>query len=315
MLLLIIEILRSLIIALFYYIPLWIKLLLPQYFKKSVKKDIVLITGGASGFGKSLAIKLLKLGANVIIIDVNKKAGDQTLVELEKIISTLPDQLRGFIKFYSCDLTKKDNLYTTLNQIKQNEGDIDILVNNAGVISGSSLLDTPDEKIQLTFDVNIMAHFWTIKSILPSMIRRRKGHIVNVASMAGLVGTNNLVDYCASKFAAVGLHEAMRGELFANGNDFIKCSLICPYFASTGMFAGVSTGILPMLNPEEVTDKILDAILLERDSTCLPWYAGYIPLLKILLPSKVFIQFTKRIGISSSMDHFKGRENSNKKMN
>ncbi|CAB4062123.1 SDR16C5 [Lepeophtheirus salmonis] len=237
---------------------------------------------------KSLAIKLLKLGANVIIIDVNKKAGDQTL---------------------------KDNLYTTLNQIKQNEGDIDILVNNAGVISGSSLLDTPDKKIQLTFDVNIMAHFWTIKSILPSMIRRRKGHIVNVASMAGLVGTNNLVDYCASKFAAVGLHEAMRGELFANGNDFIKCSLICPYFASTGMFAGVSTGILPMLNPEEVTDKILDAILLERDSTCLPWYAGYIPLLKILLPSKVFIQFTKRIGISSSMDHFKGRENSNKKMN
>ncbi|QQP49169.1 Epidermal retinol dehydrogenase 2, partial [Caligus rogercresseyi] len=80
----------------------------------------------------------------------------------------------GFIKFYTCDLTKKGDVYSVLESVKENDGDVDILINNAGVISGSGLLDTPDEKIQLTFDVNVMAHFWTIKSLLPGMIRKRR---------------------------------------------------------------------------------------------------------------------------------------------
>ena len=61
-----------------------------------------------------------------------------------------------------------------------------------------------------TFDVNILAHFWTLKAFLPGMIENKRGHIVNVASLAGHSGTNKLVDYCASKFAAVGMDEALR---------------------------------------------------------------------------------------------------------
>ena len=65
-------------------------------------------------------------------------------------------------------------------------------------------------KIMKTFDVNMLAHFWTVKAFLPGMIESKKAHIVNVASLAGQSGTNKLVDYCASKFAAVGFDESLR---------------------------------------------------------------------------------------------------------
>ena len=85
-----------------------------------------------------------------------------------------------------------------------------------------------------------MAHFWTVKAFLPEMIAAKKGHIVSTASLAGHGGTNKLVDYCASKFANVGFDEALRTELYVGGHaDYIHTTCICPYYISTGMFAGV----------------------------------------------------------------------------
>ena len=90
-----------------------------------------------------------------------------------------------------------------------------------------------------------MAHFWTVKAFLPEMIVAKKGHIVSTASLAGHGGTNKLVDYCASKFAAVGLDEALRVELFVQGHaDYIKTTVVCPYYISTGMFAGVQVRLI-----------------------------------------------------------------------
>ena len=76
------------------------------------------------------------------------------------------------------------------------------------------------------------------------MITHKLGHIVNVASLAGHSGTNKLVDYCASKFAAVGLDEAFRVEMYVQGHsDYIKTTVVCPYYISTGMFAGVKVDL------------------------------------------------------------------------
>ena len=88
-------------------------------------------------------------------------------------------------------------------------GDVTMVINNAGVVSGRPLIQCSDESIQRTFDVNVLAHFWIIKAFLPAMIEKNSGHIVNIASAAGLVGAAGLVDYCSSKFAAVGLHESL----------------------------------------------------------------------------------------------------------
>ena len=118
------------------------------------------------------------------------------------------------------------------------------ILNHLGIVSGSALLDTPDEKIVRTFDVNVLAHFWTLKAFLPDMISQKNGHIVNVASLAGHAGQKKLVDYCSSKFAAVGLDEALKIELKVMGHDkYINTTVVCPYFISTGMFDGVQSKV------------------------------------------------------------------------
>jgi all-trans-retinol dehydrogenase (NAD+) len=81
----------------------------------------------------------------------------------------------------------------------------------------------------------------TVKSFLPDMMSRNHGHIVNIASSAGLVGVTGLADYCASKFAAVGFDESLRFELEAQGKDGIYTTVVCPFFINTGMFEGAKT--------------------------------------------------------------------------
>lgn len=92
-------------------------------------------------------------------------------------------------------------------------GEVDILVNNAGVIQGKSILELNEEHASRTMVINLESHFWLIREFLPAMLRKNEGHIVGVASMAGLAGAPYLTDYCASKFGCVGLMEALRIEM------------------------------------------------------------------------------------------------------
>merc|ERR1712228_626568 len=156
-------------------------------------------------------------------------------------------------------------------------------------------------KIIRTFDVNIMAHFWTIKAFLPTMIKNKRGHIVNVASLAGHSGTNKLVDYCASKFAAVGLDEALRVELNVQGHSkYIKTTVVCPYYISTGMFAGVQSKIIPILKPEFVADSVVGAVLTNREVLLLPWWSYMLIALKAIVPELAFMRLSQAFGFNCS---------------
>ena len=101
-----------------------------------------------------------------------------------------------------------------------------------------------------------MSHFWTIREFVPAMLERNSGSVVAIASMAGMVGTANLNDYCASKFAVVGLMESLSGQVYNEGKTGVHCSVICPYYIDTGMFAGVNPGILWILKPRDVVNKV-----------------------------------------------------------
>lgn len=93
------------------------------------------------------------------------------------------------------------------------------------------------------------------------MIKSNHGHVVTIASMAGFVGISKLVDYCSSKFAAVGFDEALRVELEAQGVKGVKTTVICPYFIqSTGMFDDVNSRFVPTLKPNDVADRVVLAI-------------------------------------------------------
>ena len=112
---------------------------------------------------------------------------------------------------------------------------------SAGMVTGKKLLDSPDHLIEKTFAVNAISHVWMLKAFLPAMLEANHGHVITVASQAGQIGAAGLVDYCGSKFAAVGIDESLRMELTKLGKTGIKTTCVCPYFINTGMFDGVNT--------------------------------------------------------------------------
>ena len=128
-------------------------------------------------------------------------------------------------------------MHARADEVRSAAGEVDVLVNNAGIVSGRPLLELSDERIERTFAVNTLALFWTSKAFLPAMTARGSGHIVTVASAAGLIGTARETDYAASKFAAVGFNEALRLELRRSAPG-VKTTLVCPYYIDTGMFDG-----------------------------------------------------------------------------
>lgn len=259
-----------------------------------------LVTGGASGIGRMLATELGAAGARLVLWDIDEEG-------LRRAQGELIDA--GFeVDVYTCDLSDRDSVKTVAAQTLERSGPVDVLVNNAGIVSGQNILDIDDADIERTFDVNVLALFWTVRAFLPSMLERGEGHIVTIASAAGTAGTARLTDYCASKFAAVGFDESLRLELRNLGSKVIT-TIVCPYFIDTGMFDGVQTRfswLLPILKPEAVVKRIMKAIRKDRRRLVMPWFV-YTGFPMRLLPVPLFDALMDFFGISHSMDDFRGR--------
>jgi len=298
----ILELALALLSCCYYILEATVKLFLPsKMFHKDISGQVLLLTGVGSGIGRLMCLRFARLGATVVTWDINA-AGNKETVEMIK-----KEGHRAVA--FTVDMSKREEIYDAAKRTKEEVGPVTILVNNAGIVSGTTVMDTPDNKIVKTFEVNVLAHFWTIKAFLPDMITCKQGHVVNVASLAGHAGTNKLVDYCSSKFAAVGLDEAFRVELAVQGHsDYIKTTVVCPYYISTGMFSGVYSKLIPILEPEFVADSVVDATMANKEILLLPWWAMFLLVLKHLLPSSGFMKLATAFGFNCSMDQFKGRE-------
>ncbi|MDA8314214.1 MAG: SDR family oxidoreductase [Actinomycetota bacterium] len=269
-----------------------------------VRDRVALVTGGASGIGRLLALELARRGAVPVVWDVDKERLAATIAANAGLSSS---RARG----YACDVRDVDAVRSTAERVHYEVGDPLILVNNAGVVSGARLLDLSDEAIRRTFDVNALALFWVTKAFLPAMVDAGHGHIVTVASAAGLVGVARQTDYSASKHAAVGFDESLRAELRRIAPR-VRTTVVCPYYVDTGMFDGVRTRVpllLPILRQEEVALRIADAIAKDRQVVVLPPIVRLIPALR-LLPPPAFDWIMDLFGVNVSMDHFAGRQGS-----
>jgi len=297
----VVEILWGIVLSIFYGFESLVRWVYPAPYVKSIKGDIVLITGGGSGIGRLMALKLSDLGAIIVTWDVNTQGNEETVSMIQKN--------GGTAYAYTVDITNRHKIYATAEEVKQDVGTVKILINNAGIVSGTSVLDTTDEKIIRTFDVNVLAQFWTIKAFMPDMILGKKGHIVNVASLAGHSGMHKLVDYCSSKFAAVGIDDALKVELHVQGHDsYIKTTVVCPYYISTGMFAGVQSKIIPILEPDFVAESAVHGIITNKPQVVVPWWCTFLIAAKTMLPFKGFMYLSHVFGFNVSMSQFKGRK-------
>lgn len=302
--------LKGSLIALWYLIVAIVLWFIPKCLRfKDISNELALVTGGASGLGRLFAIKLAKRGANVIIWDLNLAGLEETAKMIEELRSKKESVGKCYV--YQVDISNRVAVYATAERIKQEIGTVTMLINNAGVVTGKRLLECKDEQIVKTFDVNVLAHFWILKSFLPGMMEKNHGHVASVASIAGLVGAYQLTDYCASKFAAVGLEESLRLELNCDGYDGIHSTVICPYYINTGMFAGVGRSLIPILTPEYVVDEAVKAILVNQEMVCLPTLVYWMVMMKTVVPTKTFLWLHRAIGAASTMKTFKGRRGPN----
>lgn len=147
------------------------------------------------------------------------------------------------------------------------------------------------------------------------MMEKNHGHVVSIASIAGMIGAYQLTDYCSSKFAAVGLEESLRLELNCDGYDGIHSTVVCPYYINTGMFAGVGRSLIPILTPEYVVDEAVKAILINQEMLCLPSLVYFLLIMKSVVPTKSFLWAHRAIGAASTMKSFTGRTGPNAPMN
>jgi all-trans-retinol dehydrogenase (NAD+) len=268
----------------------------------ALRASVVLITGAAGGIGRLLALGAAARGATLVLWD-RDPAG------LERLRAELAAAGRpGPVLCHTLDLADRTAIAAGAQRAIEQLGRIDVLVNNAGVVTGKHLTEASDEDVLLSFAVNALAPIWTTRAFLPRMIDSGRGHVVTISSLAGFVGTSKLVDYCASKHAAVGFDEALRIELKRRGSP-VRTTIVGTYYIDTGMFAGVRTRfgwLLPILDSQRVADRVLRAIERDEQRLIMPWFAYTLFPLK-LLPIPVVDWLLDFFGISRGMDQFTGR--------
>ena len=228
---------------------------------ETFRDRVVVITGGAGGIGRALAARFLKSGARVAALDLD----EASLAELAE--GTASDRLMTL----KVDITDESATRAALKEVTERFGGVDVLVNNAGLVHRSSFKDTEANVFRRVMEVNYFGSIHVTKAALPSLVERR-GMIVVISSVAGLVPLFGRSGYSASKHALHGLFESLRAEL---ADDGVGVLMVCPSFTTTP-FEGRALGahgervarprskVGKEATPESVADAIHDATLARK---------------------------------------------------
>lgn len=245
------------------------------------KNQVVLITGASSGIGQRLAVDLAARGATVVGCGRSRERLQETEQEMKRHSASST--------VHVCDVSDPQQVKAMVEKVLAQFGRIDILINNAGFGFYKTLADSPLESIEAVLRTNFLGAVYSIKEALPFMIARRSGHIVNIASGAGKIGTPSMAAYCASKFAMIGLSESLYHELRPLG---IHVSVISPGPVRTKMqllfdqlAAGVWTPEFLILKTEEVSRAVIKAIEKKRFETVIPFWLAVVCRVKALCPA------------------------------
>jgi all-trans-retinol dehydrogenase (NAD+) len=267
---------------------------------RDLKNKRTLITGGAAGIGRAIAERLVPEGAELVLADLNEQALNETLEAIQS--------MGGKASGYSLDVTDADSVVRLRDRVHEDAGPIDVLINNAGIVFGGAFLEVPLEKHVRTYRVNVEGMVAMTYAFLPDLLARPEGHVVNIASAAGFIGVPWGSTYSSSKWAVIGFSESLRIELEMTGHESVKVTTVCPSYVSTGLFEGARPPRLTsLLTPETVAQDVVHGIRHDEVYVLTPWLVKVTPVLKGLLPTRLFDAVAWSLGASSSMVHWKGR--------
>jgi len=236
-----------------------------------------LVTGASSGIGAALADALARAGATVALVARRADA-------LATVAARLP---AGRAEGFPCDVRDEAGVARTVAAVERRFGPIDLLVNNAGIGRYLPFLETAPEESAAILETNLHGALALTRAVLPGMLARGRGHVVNVASIAGRIGSRNHTIYCASKFALAGFSESLAQELEGTG---VGVTLVNPGIIATGFFDHASFESFPSgararaIAPARVADAIVRAVERELAEVTVPAHYRLGTILKTVAP-------------------------------
>lgn len=218
-----------------------------------VHEKVVVVTGGASGIGRALALRFASEGARiVVVVDLDQQAARSVAAEVGAPGVSA-----------AVDVTDEPSLVRLIDDVEERHGPIDLFCSNAGIFAREGL-ETPNERWERVLDVNLMAHVHAARHLVPRMAARGGGYLLHTASAAGLLSQIGSVTYTVSKAAVVALAEWIA---ITHGGDGIRVSVLCPQAVRTPMLTGGERSVATVdgvIEPEAVADAVIEALAEER---------------------------------------------------
>lgn len=245
-----------------------------------LRDKVVIVTGASSGIGYQTALEFARQGAHLAI-------AARRAEPLEELAGRCRD-LGVKVLTVATDVTVRGDCSALADVTRAEFGRIDILVNNAGFAIFDPIEKASASDLERMMQTNYFGMVYCTQAVLPTMLQQSNGAIVNVSSIAGLMGYENMGGYCATKFAVTGFTEALRDEVIGRG---VAVSLVCPATTRTEFFVTAEKGKMPAASrlilaipPERVARKIVAAARSGRARTVLPFTAAAFMKLKELTP-------------------------------
>jgi NAD(P)-dependent dehydrogenase (short-subunit alcohol dehydrogenase family) len=234
-----------------------------------VAAGVAVVTGAASGIGRSIALRFAREGGRVALLDVDTAGLERVAGEVRALGAEALAR--------RCDVTAMDDCQRAVDAVGARWGGVDVLVNNAGISHHGHVVDTAPEVIRRVMDVNFFGAVHCTSAALPSLVARR-GAIAVISSVAGFAPLVGRAGYAASKHALHGYFDSLRAELRPLG---VGVLLVCPAYADTaidrhaiGADAAVNKRTVgKLLSPDEVADAVLRGLREQRDQLELSWVA------------------------------------------
>lgn len=221
----------------------------------SLKDKVAVVTGGSRGIGRAICEAFCKNGADVAFLDAGSmEVAEETVAYLS--------QFGTKVKAYQCDISSFETTAEVFKELLAEFGTVDILVNNAGITRDKLLLSMKPEEFTSVIDINLVGAYNTVKQVYPIMLKKRAGKIINISSVAGVMGNPGQTNYAASKAGLIGFTKSVAKELGSRG---ICCNAIAPGFVKTPMTTAFAdkeefVNAIPMkrfAEPEEIANLVL----------------------------------------------------------
>ena len=253
----------------------------------NIRGKTIAITGAARGIGYATAKALLVRGARVVIGDRDVALQESAVAELTKL---------GPASGYPLDVTDRESFATFLDKARTDGGGhIDVLINNAGVMPVGPFLEQSEQSIRSNIEVNVYGVLTGCQLALPEMVTRRSGHVINIASLSGLIPLPGQVVYVGAKYAVVGLSTALADEMAPHGVDV---SVVMPPFTNTDLIAGTrSGGAIKPVEPEDIAAAIVKTLNKPKTHVSVPPPLRFTAQAAQMLPPRGRRWMNKKLGL------------------